>query len=478
MNRISILLLGLASIVCSQEWQLDRPYTLRTLDAYPFLQQLHHQTTGGHLNGAFPNRDSLWKNDTGRPGVYQYQGDGSFLSVSLLGGYEVRAIRSLSDTIKAIDGGIRISGYKDSVEFWLDARIFNEDHTADKPVSWDREFLDVQSDSINGELSYTSYARYRGALAIHMGWARLSFARDAVHWGPGYWNNLLLNQNAVPFAQMSLETQIGPLTVKSLYGDLLIDNIPANKINRRERNLFAHRYQIQASSNLILAMNEITLVDSINEPILFIPIVPLFVHKGYMAEQNNNGAISFDFCYRIPGWVRVYSEFLLDDLESPISLIKNENAEAKWAYMGGFHFVRNLGKWEAGIVSEYSRIEPWVYTHFSQSYAQLTNQGYALGNQLGPNSQTIQFLGYGKLRNRYTATLGGRWWWKGTDLGSHLEDATPNQHFATPKQFLHGAKRQFTLTPTIAYTGKYIGMQLEVNLIDNPGAYTRLGFQW
>lgn len=478
MKLFVLTMLFCAHAALAQEWTTDRPYTLRTLEYLPLLNNLHKQTTGGELSGIFPRRDSLWRKDAPDKAAYSWKGSDAFLSVNLVGGYEVREFRSMADTTKAIDGGLILRGYKDSVEFWLDARIFNEDHSAERPTSWDREFLDVQSDSINGELSYTSYARYRGHLALHMGWARLDFARDAVHWGPGYFHNLTFNKQGVPFAQVNLETKVGPLTVKSLYGDLLLNSNPSDRNNRRERNLYAHRYEVQATANLTLAMNEQTLVDSINEPILFLPIVPLFMHKGYMAEHNNNGAMSLDFCYRMPGWFRVYSEFLLDDLESPISLVKNDNAEAKWAYMGGIQIIRNLGPIEFGLVSEYSRIEPWVYTHFAGSAGQLQNQGYPLGNPLGPNSQAIQFLSYGRYKERFTGTLGGRWWWKGTDLGSDLNDPTPSRHHSTSKSFLKGAERKFTLAPAVAYTGTYIGMQLEVNLFDNPGVYTRLGLQW
>lgn len=478
---LMIFLFGLLFFFCSasfaQEWATERPYTLRNLEYLPMLRNLHQQTTGGELSGIFPRRDSLWRKDLPQGSAYSWKGDDGFLAVSLVGGYEIRAFRTLGDTIKAIDGGLILRGYKDSVEFWLDARIYNEDHSASQPVSWDREFLEVQ-DEENGDVSYTSYARYRGKLAVHMGWARLDFGRDAVHWGPGYWGNLTFNQQGIPFPQMNLETKIGPLTVKSLYGDLLIHNQSMHNNNRRDRTLYAHRYEFQVSSNLSVALNEQTILDSINEPILFIPIVPLFMQKGQMAESSNNGTLSTDVCYRLPGIFRVYSEFLLDDFASPVSLVKNDNVEAKWAYLGGAHFIRNLGPLEAGLIGEYSRVEPWVYTHFKANTAQVAHNGVTLGAPLGPNSQTIDIMPYGRFREKYYASIRGRWWWKGTDYGSALNDTTPNQHFSAPKSFLKGAERQFTLAPAFAYSGNHIGMQLEVNLFDNPGVYTRLGFQW
>lgn len=477
MKILVLAMLFYAHWATAQEWATDRPYTLRTLEYLPLLDNLHKQTTGGELTGIFPRRDSLWRKDKPVNAAYSWKGTDAFLSVSLVGGYELRAFRSMADTIKAMDGGLILRGYKDSVEFWLDARIYNEDHTASKPVSWDREFLEVQ-DEENGDMSYTSFARYRGKLAIHMGWARLDFGRDAVHWGPGYWGNLTFNQQGIPFPQMNLETKVGPLTVKSLYGDLLIYENSMNRDNRRDRNLYAHRYEFGITDNLIVAINEQTILDSINDPILFVPIVPLFMQKGQGAESYNNGTLSFDISYRCPSLFRVYSEFFLDDFASPISLVKNDNVEAKWAYMGGMQWIQNRGSLEAGIIGEYSRVEPWVYTHFKASTAQIAHQGYSLGAPLGPNSQTIDIMPYGRWKDKIFTSIRGRWWWKGTDYGSALNDTTPDQHYSAPKSFLQGAERQFTLAPAVAYTGTYIGMQLEINLFDNPGVYTRLGLQW
>ncbi|HSQ41949.1 MAG TPA: capsule assembly Wzi family protein [Fibrobacteraceae bacterium] len=480
MPFLSFILL-FAICLQAQDWSLDRPYTLRTLDYLPMLRNLHNQTQGGELSGIFPRRDSLWRHDLPKNPMLSWKGSNAYLAASPVGGIEYRGFRSLDDTVKSLDGGLYLRGYKDSVEFWLDARIFNESHSISNVTqnnSWDREFLEVQNDE-NGDANYTSYARYRGHMSLHMGWARLDVGRDAAHWGPGYFDNLTLNQQAVPFTQMSLETRIGPLTVKSLYGDLNISKSSMSSINKRSKSLYAHRYELQATQNLILAVNELTILDSINKPILFVPIVPLFMQKGQMSEDNNNGALSADFCYRMPGWFRIYSEFFLDDMASPVSLVKNDNIEAKWAHMAGLHLIRNFRAWEFGSLFEYARVEPYVYTHFSGSYAQISNQGYPLGNQLGPNSLSFDAMAYARHENRYFGSLRARLWWKGTDYGSAVTDTTPSsKHYSTPKTFLTGASRKFTLSPSFAYTGQYVGLQLEISLFDNPGVYTRLGFQW
>lgn len=477
----SVLALGICAQASSPVVGPERPYTLRTLASTPLLYQFHAiGTRESRQSFYYPQRDSAWRrnNQHDSTAVLAWRGNNAFVAASLVGGTDWRGGKALGDTITAYDGGVYLRGFKDSVEFWLDARIFNEDHTAQSPRSFDREFLEVQDEEINGELSYTSYARYRGHLSVHLGWSRLDFARDVQHWGPGYYNNLTLNQYAVPYNQMSLETQVGPLTVLSLYGDLRISNQSMSDDNIPSRNLYGHRYELEFG-NTLLGVSELTVLYDLNKPWLFVPIVPLFMEKGQYSENRNNGSISFDASQRLPFGTRIYSEFFIDDFESPISLVKNDNIEAKWAWMGGVQIAQNVGRWELGSLAEYARVEPYVYSHFIASTAQIEHLGQPLGAPAGPNSQTIDWLAYGRYSQQVNLQLRQRFAWKGTDYGSAINDTTPTMnHHSTPKSFLKGAKMQYTVYPSLAYDGHLFSYSAEIGLGDNPSFFTRAGFQW
>ena len=460
----------------------DRPYTLRTLEFAPLLYHFHQVTAGqAPQSYMYPQRDSSWR----REGALQdslaalsWQGSNALLAASLVGGLDYRGGKSLGDTITGYDGGLYLRGYKDSVEFWVDARIFNEQHTAEHPRSWDREFLEVQSEDINDVVDYTSYARYRGHLSVHLGWSRLDFARDVQHWGPGYYNNLTLNQNAVPYNQMTLVTQVGPLTVLSLYGDLRIDANSMSDNNIDRRNLYGHRYELNIG-NTNVGVSELTVLYNLNKPWLFVPIVPLFMEKGQFSENRNNGAISFDMSQRFGAGFRVYTELFIDDFESPISLVKNDNIEAKWAWMGGVQVAQSIQGFDVGTIAEYARVEPYTYSHFIRSTAQMEHLGQPLGAPAGPNSQTIDWTVYGQYTPQIQMQVHQRWAWKGTDFGSAINDTTPGaNHHSTPKSFLKGAKMQYTISPAISYVHRYFAVSAEYGWGDDPAFCGRLGFKW
>jgi hypothetical protein len=374
-----------------------------------------------------------------------------------------------------------LRGFVDSVDFVLDARIYSEGHSAKSPKSFDGEFLEVQHEENNSGVEYTSYARYRTHFAFNYDWLRLDFGRDVMHWGPGYYNNLSLNQFALPYNMLSLDMMIGPLRVMSFYADLRIYNNSMSMSNKTTRNLFGHRYEL-AVGNATFGISELQVLYDNMKPWLFIPTAPLFMEKGNYSENSNNGSISFDFNYRLFNAVRLYTEFFLDDMESPISLIRNDNIEAKWAWMAGFQaghdFYYKGHKIEAGTIFEYARVEPYVYTHFETNTAQVAHLGFPLGNQGGPNSRTIDWNVFARLDGHIFASVRQTWFWKGTDYGSAVNDTTPKNHLKIPKKFLDGAKLQYMLSPAICYEGLRFSFLGELTLIDDKKAYIRAGFKW
>ncbi|NLB62690.1 MAG: capsule assembly Wzi family protein [Fibrobacter sp.] len=477
--KLLLLITLLFSSVLAQEINLDRPYSLKTPQSQSLLQALHQQSAGDNLESHFPRRNSLWRPNLPINSMFSWHDDKSLLAISPVQGYNFLGSERLADTVNALEGGMVLRGYRDSVEFWLDARIYNEDHRASYPRSWDREFLEIQDSAINGALSYTSYARYRGNLSIHFDWARLSMGRDAAHWGPAWKHALVFNQNAIPFPQASLETQIGPLTVKTLYGDLNIGGHSMSNLNTRDRNLYAHRYELKLGSNVLLGISEATIVDSISAPILFVPIVPLFMHKGQMSEDYNNGLLGLDLAFRLPGWGRIYGEFMLDDMESPISLWENSTIEAKWGGTVGLHLIHDWDYLQLGWISEYARVEPYVYTHFKPNTAQVAHQGQPLGAPLGPNSQAIETMFYGYWKEKIQISLSSSWHWKGTDYGSALNDTTPvYDHHSTPKYFIKDAPMQWALSPRLAYIGTYLHGEAEITFGTRRRFATRIGLSW
>ena len=490
-----VLLVTFGTTGASPVVSSERTRNLRQLDYMPMLMEYHRQTVGESRQFfTYPRRNYDFIRDFNKTEssamVFFADTTGEFfgtdhrfgLAASPVFGVDYQASESLGDTLwPSFDGGLYLRGYADSLDFDLDARMYAGEHSAKKPKSFDGEVFDVQTKEKNAGADYVSYSRYRAHMALNYAWARLQLARDVLHWGPGYYNNLSMNQYALPYNMLSLDLIFGPLRVFSVYADLRVDSWSYSRNNLNDRNLYAHRYEL-AVGNLTLGMSELQVLYNENKPWLFAPIVPLFIEKGNYTERVNNGALAFDMNYRLFSTVRLYGEFFLDDMESPYAVYENKYSNNRWAGMLGmqaghdFHVGGSL--LQTGTIAEIARVEPFTYCHYDTARAQMAHLGEPLGNPNGPNSLAVDWTVYGQLE---MGSLGGlflsvhqKWLWKGTDAGSNIEDP----YKTVRKRFVHDAPLVYTVTPAVGYRGRHLAFMGELGLGDEKSVNVRTSFMW
>ena len=488
---------------------------LRQLDYAPMLLEYHAQTVGeGRQFFTYPRRNPNFREEFqydrakamisfgSDPGAAQTRTDSRqhtfAIAASPILGIDYRGGEAMNDTIwPAFDGGLYLRGYADSLDFDLDARIYAESHSAGstdgdkrKPKSFDGEVFDVQNEE-RGGVDYVSYARYRAHLGFNYAFARVQLARDVLHWGPGYYNNLAMNQFALPYNMVTLDVVFGPLRIFSAYADLRVNSWSYSKDNLNDRNMYAHRYEV-ALGNLTLGMSELQILYNENKPWLFTPVVPLFIEKGNYTERVNNGALAFDANYRLFKMLRLYGEFFLDDMESPYAVYENKYSNNRWAGMLGMQFAHDTyvaqRPLQVGSIAEIARVEPYTYCHYDTASAQMAHLGAPLGNPNGPNSLAVDWTLYAQFRatpltaTRATPQNGGtvflglhnKWLWKGEDYGSSLNDP----YKTVEKRFIHGAPLTYTIAPSFSYQGRYAAFMGEFTFGDAAGVYLRTTLMW
>lgn len=444
----------------------------------PLLQEFHKLTTGDSKQSfAYPQRNYNFRSTPKRINSsvngLQYGLDAN-LHAGLYTAY------NHADDASVLPGGyvgVSASGFIDSLDFDLNAAIFIEnnhdynvfDHKKDDWVMWNN----IDRDFIN-------YKHMQGRIGLNYAWLRLELGRDAMHWGPGFYNNLTLNRLAVPYGYFSIDLTFGPLRVISFYSKLEIDSIGSKIHNDGRRHLYGHRYEL-ALGNATLGMSEIQVIYNNNNPWLLVPIYPLFIEKGNYTERSNNGALAFDANYRLFRFARVYGEFYLEDLDSPMAVIENEYLNSQWALMLGTQIAHNFTiaqqKVELGSIFEYVRVDQRVYTHYEPNEGQIANAGFPLGNQLGPNSQTIDWMFYSQfdsvfIGGNFFVGLRSTWSWKGNVYGSGLNTRWESGSNQKRKQFLGGAKMKYALTPMFAYKSIHWGCSGALTLFnENKGEF-------
>lgn len=252
---------------------------------------------------------------------------------------------------------------------------------------------------------------------------------DYIQWGPARRNHVILrgNQNnyrpwqdsssritdPAPTPYFGYQFEIGPV-VYSQYAMKLFEKKNAGKY------LHAHRLDLNLPASIKLGISETSLYGTTTEaagtnPNLdadstgrefewayVIPFIP-YVFEEHIQGDQDNISLAFDISVKtIPHW-EFYGELLWDDMKSPTSMLDDSWWGNKWAAsVGVARDSLRLGNTFWSWYTEYTRVEPWVYTHHKGGAYTYASYAQSMGSDLGPNSQEL----YAQLKGEYTFTGG------------------------------------------------------------------------
>lgn len=347
-----------------------------------------------------------------------------------------------------VEGGGVVRAQVAGLQAWGDARISVE-RQEPFPHSHDGQFIEPSEEGDNSIATFTSFARFEGRMTLDTRLGRFGAGRHRQHWGPAYHYPLVLGQWSQPYSHVDWSMDWGPFRMRTLWAQLAIDGAGQFRSDTASRSLYAHRYEWSPTRWLDLGVSEALILYKTQEPLAFVPIVPLFMMKGQSVERYANGSLSFDGQVRpLDGW-RLFAEFLIDDMSEPASLF-NDFWKNKWALTVGSHVAWDPApEWTTGLVSEVSRIEPWVNTQYVPRTNQATHQGLPLGTQSGPNSLSVGNTAYATFRGA-TVSAGLEWVRMGTDSGSRITDIRDESSRAT-KEFLAEYEDAVRLNTSLSY---------------------------
>ncbi|MBD3320063.1 MAG: hypothetical protein GF350_03110 [Chitinivibrionales bacterium] len=123
------------------------------------------------------------------------------------------------------------------------------------------------------------------------------------------------------------------------------------------------------------------------EWVYMIPFIPYAFAEHYNGDRDN-ATVTIDFSLHYPEDFRWYAEFFIDDISAPWTLFSDDFGN-KWALTAGAQWFGNIFAKDINATVEYSRVEPWVYTHFYGGSHRYSHFGQSLGSPLGPNSAAL-----------------------------------------------------------------------------------------
>lgn len=283
---------------------------------------------------------------------------------------------------------------------------------------------------------------------------------DYLEWGPARRNHVILRGESniyrpwqdsssrifdpAPTPYFGYQFAIGPVTYTQ-YAAKLFEKKNAGKY------MHAHRLNFALPKNITLGLSETAIYGTTTESepnpnedadssgrefewSYVIPFIPYLFEEHLLGDQDNI-SLAFDLSVKtIPHW-EFYGELLWDDMKSPTSMFDDGWWGNKWAASVGIardslKFINCMWDWFV----EYTRVEPWVYTHHKGGGYTYRSYAQSLGTDLGPNSQEI----HAELSSTFSfvkATLSAGTVAKDTAFGGNITDIHGPED-ATDKKFL------------------------------------------
>ena len=237
---------------------------------------------------------------------------------------------------------------------------------------------------------------------------------DYLEFGPARYNHVILRGNRsidrpwqdttsriwrpAPTPYFGYRFEIGPIEY-SQYAAKLFEK------KNKGKYMHAHRLDLHLPFNITLGLSETALYGSTTEPAHTNPnadadstdrdfewnyVLPFIMYnfQEHIQGDQDNISLAFDLSVRtLPHW-EFYGELLWDDMKTPTSMFDDSWWGNKWAATVGI--ARDslyVGPVRLDMFTEYTRIEPWVYTHHKGGGYTYASYSQNLGSDLGPNSQ-------------------------------------------------------------------------------------------
>ena len=250
-------------------------------------------------------------------------------------------------------------------------------------------------------------------------WGSAAIGREKRMIGSGISNQMLLSTNAQPFDAVTLTAHAGAFRFLFLHGFLLseLEILDQGRPYYDSKYVAMHRAEADIAGAVRFGVFE-SVVYSQRE-LDFGYLIPVNFYKSaeHAGGDRDNPMLGFDLATLFLPGTQLYGSWLIDDVD--FSRLGDEWWGNKFLWQGGVMNATLLPNTD--IALEYTRIDPYVYTHRLDGN-QYTHNHDALGVELAPNSDEL----YASLRHWVGARLWLQLEWHHRRHGRNEVDAEGN----------------------------------------------------
>ena len=225
-------------------------------------------------------------------------------------------------------------------------------------------------------------------------WITLDAGKDSFGWGPSPQINLFLEATAPSYFYGRIEIAYHAARFVHFFAALSarpgsIDTARTTISNGHSRRfkppkrMSAHRLELEIG-NVLIGLQESVVYGDRGFELAYLPPTSVLVGAQSYLDDTDNLAVGADVSILLPYRTKIYGSLFFDDLKK----FSPGDFATKTAKQVGFHLADPFGLTNVDARLEYTRIDPFVYSHLFDVNA-YEHFDAPLGHPLGPNADQI-----------------------------------------------------------------------------------------
>ena len=271
----------------------------------------------------------------------------------------------------------------------------------DSTIRHNRELIDVPTArSLNFIESY---------LKVDADVLTLQIGRERLLWGYGVSDKLIVSDNAPDFDFGKIDAQVGSFRYMFFHGWLQgptqtvigrYSGVPEALVG--SKYLAGHRFELSFPRLFDFGLSELIVYSRRSLELAYLNPVNLFKEIEPELHDRDNSFISTDFQLHTFSNLELYGTLLIDDIV--LSKLGSRFYANEFAFTVGGNYIEPAGLENADLVLEYTRIDPYVYSHHIPENS-FTHDQFIIGNHLGPNSDDVFTRASYRFSRKWKASL-------------------------------------------------------------------------
>lgn len=248
-----------------------------------------------------------------------------------------------------------------------------------------------------------------GYLRYDAGIISAQVGRERVLWGNSYGDKLFISDYHRVFDAVRMDVDYKNFKYTFLHGWLLGkpgNSLPLNNGASEpvvaDKYIAAHRFELGINKYIDLGVQEFSIYSNRSVDLGYLNPLTFFESVQRSRQERDNGFLAFDVQVRPLQGYEIQSTLFFDDIEIP--KLGKDRWENKYALQIGLMAVDPLNIPNTNIMIEYTRVDPYMFSHNRSRENEYSSNNVLLGTQIGPNAESWFFRLDHLITNRLTLT--------------------------------------------------------------------------